>query len=242
MARSGEPTPPGAGGWLRGAARLGSQDEPEFGWLLAALVAQLTALTLVRSELLTELVMSVSLVAVGLATIPLLPASGVARRLQFVLCGVSVVFVWMSPQSGGTVLYTVGRSAVVLFVVTVAMWTVWHLSRARRVTARTLLGAVSGYLLLGIAFGSLFAIAERTVPGSLQSSVAGTDLEEIGHLLYYSFVTLTTVGYGDVTPVGDGARLLAILESVLGQFYIAAVVARLISLHVSPAGQDSTPS
>jgi voltage-gated potassium channel len=232
MARTGSHSPHGSSAWLRGAARLGSREEPEFHWLLIALVTQLVALMLVRSGLLADIVLSASVATVGLATLPLLPRGSV-RTIQLILCAVSVLFVWMSPQSSGLIAYSLGRLAVVLFILTVAWWTVWHLARAQRVTAETLLGAVSGYLLLGLAFATLFGILERVTPGSLQGHSASVDLAQFSDLLYFSFVTLTTVGYGDITPARDGAQLLAIGEAIVGQFYIAAVVARLISLHVS---------
>jgi len=242
MARPGHSTPERWRGWLRGAARLGSSDEPVFHWLLVALVAQLVALMLVRSDVLTQLLMTISVAIVGLATMPLLPPHGPTRPAQLILCAISVGSVWMSPQSSSVLAYTVGRFAMVLFVVSVAIWTVWHLARAQRVTAETLLGAVSGYLLLGVAFATLFSIIERTAPGSLRAGVVGTDMTDFGNLLYFSFVSLTTVGYGDITPVASAAHLLAIFEAVVGQFYIAAVVARLISLHVSSGKADLTSS
>jgi voltage-gated potassium channel len=240
MARTGAPDPTPLDAWLRGSTRLGSKEEPDFRWLLGALVTQLVALMLVRSEVLAEVVLSVSLATVGLATIPLLPPRVGIRIVHLVFCAVSVAFVWMRPETSGLLAYALGRLAMVLFVLTVATWTVWHLARARRVTTETLLGAVSGYLLLGLAFGTVFAVIEHAAPGSLRVGVAEMGIADVGDLLYFSFVTLTTVGYGDVTPVGGAAHLVAIFEAIMGQFYIAAIVARLISLQIS--GTRNTPT
>jgi hypothetical protein len=140
-----------------------------------------------------------------------------------------MMFVWLAPTAEGRVIYAVGRLSVVAFFVSVAAWTVWHLALAQRVTARTLLGAVSGYLLVGIAFAVSYAMLEVVAPGALRLGEARSS-----DLVYFSFITLATVGYGDITPVSAAARMLAVAEAVIGQFYVAAVVARLISLFVAP--------
>jgi hypothetical protein len=78
-------------------------------------------------------------------------------------------------------------------------------------------------------------------PGSFQISqslqILGEDPQPHVVLIYYSFVTLTTVGYGDVTPVSPTARTLAWIEAITGQFYVAIIVAGLVSLFVARANQ-----
>lgn len=230
--------------WLGRAARLGSADEPRFVWLLAALVA--TALTVMlgvrrlgSGAVGLELVFSATLLVVALATIPLLPSRPLVRVLHFALAGGATLAVWVGPHVGAVV-DAATRLSIVLFFTSVAVWTVWHLMRAERVTAETLVGAVSGYLLLGIAFAFLFETVATVHPGALNVAAAGAAGDPaFPDIFYFSFVTLTTIGYGDLSPASDGARLLAILEGVTGQFYIAAVVARLVSLFVTTPGQPS---
>ena len=100
------------------------------------------------------------------------------------------------------------------------------------VTAHRLVGAVSAYLLVGLAFALAFEWLEIARPGSFQ---AGPDPGEGAYpaLLYFSFVTLTTVGYGDVLPLSQQARALANLESLIGILYPAVLIGRLVSLHVA---------
>jgi hypothetical protein len=99
------------------------------------------------------------------------------------------------------------------------------------ITVARVQGAVSVYLLLGIGWASAYQVAEHFFPGSFVSTtghaVSGTDW------VYFSFVTLTTVGYGDLVPVHRVARSLAIGEALTGQLYIAVLLARLVSLEVS---------
>ncbi len=101
------------------------------------------------------------------------------------------------------------------------------------VTADTLAGAVSAYLLVGITFGLAYLLIESLVPGSFRDTVQPGKHFTPADFTFFSFVTLTTVGYGDIVPWGPHARALAVLESVLGIMYPAVLVSRLVGLQGS---------
>ena len=96
-----------------------------------------------------------------------------------------------------------------------------------RVDAERVCAALCVYLLAGIAFGGVFAALERLGPGSL----AGTGSIDLDDTVYFSFVTLATLGYGDIAPAASATRALAVLEAVFGQLYLAVLIARLVSLY-----------
>ncbi len=108
--------------------------------------------------------------------------------------------------------------------------------RRRQVDRDTVLGAVCGYVLIGYVFAFAYAVLGDVNPASFSSTVVLPEYDgaRIGHgtpeLLYYSFVTLSTVGYGDIIPANRIARVLAILEMLIGQLYLAAFVARLVGV------------
>jgi voltage-gated potassium channel len=115
-----------------------------------------------------------------------------------------------------------------------------------RVTADTIVGGVCGYLLIGALWTDLYCLQEVAEPGSFSvSSALNADLADADTrrelLEYFSFVTLTTVGYGDIVPTARTARALAAVEAICGQFYLGVLVAGLVSLHVG-AGDKSEPS
>jgi hypothetical protein len=114
-------------------------------------------------------------------------------------------------------------------------------NEAKAITLDSLCGAFAGYLLVAVIFYHLFYMLEAVWPGSFQG---GPDvLKELADpdgrrsvLAYYSIVTMTTVGYGDVVPASNAARMLACLEALAGQFYIAVILAELIGLKASQGG------
>ena len=99
--------------------------------------------------------------------------------------------------------------------------------RDKVVTAETILGAISVYLLLGFSFASLFATIGSLIPGPF---FEGYPQASANDYLFFSYTTLTTVGYGDLVPVGTLGRTFAMVEALAGQIYLVIVVARLVSL------------
>ena len=102
--------------------------------------------------------------------------------------------------------------------------------RAGPITPHRIQGAIVVYLLLGLVWASAYQLLEFLQPGSFQVPSGQRDRLEV--LGYFSFVTLTTVGYGDITAVHPLARALVIAEALIGQLYPAILIARLVSLEL----------
>lgn len=112
-----------------------------------------------------------------------------------------------------------------------------YVLRAERITIEQIYGAVCVYLLIGIVWGSLFFVTESLHPGSF--SVQFERPLIWSDFMYFSFMTLTTVGYGDIVPVTPRAQSLSILEGTIGVLYIALLVARLVSLYTHYIALDN---
>jgi hypothetical protein len=104
--------------------------------------------------------------------------------------------------------------------------------RSGPITFHRIQGAVAAYLLLGVIWAYAYALLALLRPGAFSGPVSAADGPRAW--LYFSFVTLTTVGYGDVLPVHPAARSLAMLEAVTGPLYLAILIARLVSLTAAP--------
>ena len=111
-----------------------------------------------------------------------------------------------------------------------------HVFQAGPVTADRVRGAIGAYVLIGMSWAFIYHFIDLTLPGAFSlSSVRAdpADHERQQDLTYFSFVTLTTLGYGDITPIHRSARMFAIIEALIGQLYPATLLARLISQQIS---------
>ena len=102
----------------------------------------------------------------------------------------------------------------------------------KKVTRDLIVGAAIVYLLMALTWSFIYGVLESLHPGSFSiPEIQGISTSR--HFLYYSFVTITTLGYGDITPVTSLARSLCVLEAVIGQLYLVVQVAWLVGVHVS---------
>ena len=112
------------------------------------------------------------------------------------------------------------------------------LIRTDRVSQDTIVGGICVYLLVGLCFAMVFILMTDFNPGALlqgEHAIIRSASDPSAHattLLYFSFVTLTTLGYGDVMPQGDMARMFAVAEALIGQLYLVIFLARLVALYV----------
>jgi len=138
----------------------------------------------------------------------------------------------------GTLMFRMGMSAVFLTYITILIS--GFLLRQERVSADMILGAINVYLLFAIIFMFFHAFAEVLRPGSylyqgesLTAALSGhTEIHALAILLYFSLVTLTTLGYGDISPAMPAARTLCSLEAVIGQLFVAVFIARMVAIHI----------
>lgn len=169
------------------------------------------------------------------------------HRLAVLLLGLPVVaLTWITyPLEGGPrlVAAVIGHLAGALLFLYGVVLTIRGVLTGGQVTLDSIFGAINGYLMLGVAWGILLSMVELLRPGSFAwgeslQSAAQVD-GQLPVLLYFSFVTLTTLGYGDVSPVTPPARTLAWLEAILGQLYLAVLVAGLVGRFVAESLRES---
>lgn len=136
----------------------------------------------------------------------------------------------------------IGNLLIIIFLIFVTIAIQGDLAKGKDVNLDTLFGAVVGYLMLATIFAILFTLLEGFVPGSF--SAPNRDISiTFQTMLYFSMVTISTLGYGDITPLTPGSQSLAALEAVIGQFYFALLVARLMALYLqSRTGRPGPPS
>jgi voltage-gated potassium channel len=164
------------------------------------------------------------------------------RRVAFSLGLTAFCGVWASHALGGSAGRTILAAAhlVAVAFLAFALYGILRVIFMKQISGGAIFGVVCGYILLGIIWSLVYAAVEATFPGSfVMPSLANADIVAArpnrGDLSYYSFITLSTVGYGDITPATPLARTLAWMEAVAGQFYLAILVAGLVGFKVTQA-------
>lgn len=166
-------------------------------------------------------------------------AAAESRWMRFsavVLATATLVVRWAAAASPSGAL-DIGREASTLVMLLLfALIVAARSYRPGPVTFHRIQGAIAVLLLLGLVWANAYALLYHLHPDAFSGAIGNAP----GALtwIYYSFVTLTTMGYGDITPVHPIARSLAISEALTGQLYIAVTLARLMALHVSASGKS----
>ena len=147
---------------------------------------------------------------------------------------VAIVFRWATwwkpTHTAGLWSASTGLAATIMITVVL----LWQVLRSGPVTGMRVQGAIAAYLCLGFAWAHAYHIAELVDPGAFNT--AGTDVSVAIHWINFSFGMLTTIGYAGIVPIDSVAHTLCSAEAVTGQLFLAVLVARLVSMHISAKG------
>ncbi len=133
--------------------------------------------------------------------------------------------------------YLIALPAVLFFGFVVAQL-LRVILRARRVDTNVLCAGIAGYLMLGLLWMPLYVAVSRLNPGAF--AITGGSTLDGFNAFYFSFITLCTVGYGDIAPVSKVAKMLAMTEAITGLFYVAVLISRLVAVYSSSPRQGDT--
>jgi hypothetical protein len=144
----------------------------------------------------------------------------------------ALLAVWTPDIPEHNILLTIGYLCGLVVFAFAVISILKYLFTEETVTRQTISAAVAVYLLLALMWSFIYRLIENLYPGSF--AVAQDKLVDAANIyLYFSLVTITTLGYGDITPVGSQAVSLAVLEAITGQIYLVVVVAWFVGLYVS---------
>ena len=198
------------------------------------LLASITLMFTVRPFL--EGLVRISLLVDIFATLILISGVYAASSSKYMFCLVvliafpTLIIHWVDYFSEADDLFLSSEICSGVFYTFMVVIILNYLFKEKQIAFDTIAGAICAYFLIGLMWSSVFAILESSQPGSFQMS-QDVDVESIS-FKYFSYVTLTTLGYGDITPVSAQARSLSILEAITGQLYLATLVARLVAINI----------
>jgi voltage-gated potassium channel len=176
-----------------------------------------------------------------IAAVVLLSATyAVSERRSFLIFGLSlstfsIVMTFWLAAAPSFWLVMISHGSLVILITFFAVTILGYVLHSGKVTSDKIFGAICVYLLFGYAWTFAYSLIEEVQPGSFTAvtSITPNDLvSRVMHMRYFSFVTLATVGYGDIVPHTPTARTMALLEAMLGQFYLVALIGRLVGLHI----------
>ncbi len=217
------------------------QDRTRFSVLLAVLLTNLLVTPFLPEAAfdlpVSRLLFSATLVAAVYAASRRLRAFAIAA----VLAAPAIVADWFSLYTDTLTVDYVYMTLGGLSLTLVAVVILNTILRENQVRLDTIFGGICVFLLIGVVWSVVYAAVELALPGSF--SQGGVSITEINkgtldvsrhhQLRYFSFVTLTTLGFGDIVPATNQARALAAGEAILGQLYVAIFIARLVGLYVA---------
>jgi voltage-gated potassium channel len=160
------------------------------------------------------------------------------RNILIISGIITIVLTWIYYFFNKDILGLVSFLSFFSFNMFVTMFMIRHIARSKEVTLTIIINSINGYLLIGILGAVLLAIAEiikkfffHTNAGAI--NFAGGAAAGFHDYLYFSFVTLTTLGYGDITPVSAFAKSLTIVIAIVGQLYLTILIAMLVGKYLS---------
>lgn len=212
-----------------------------FSWLLVALLVLLVGVPVLDEielfpERLTRALIVSWLLIVGVWS---LRGFGQYFEVGIGLAVAGVVLNAIAVRSGAS-LFDFGAYGALIVFLLVAIWcTLRQVIFDTEISLNRLVGAISVYLMLGVLWAAAYTVTDLAAPGSFDGPVAIHGGPWDSDWLYFSFVTMTTLGYGDLLPLSGTARLLDYLQAVFGQFYIAILVAGLVSAYISSRQKDA---
>jgi len=219
--------------------RKGLGDNPGLAWLFIALLFFLLSYPLLAHHPAGSLVLDVLFSAMLIISTYVFSHQRKVLIAALAIAVPTLILWWSTRVVGSTPLVLSGLVFSALFFLFVVIVLLANIMKSREVNVDTIYGAMSAYLLIGVTWSFFYAMVQLSAPGAFDFGALILQLDESsshGPLRlfgYYSLVTLSTLGYGDITPVTPLARSLSALEAVTGQLYMAVLIARLVGMHIA---------
>ncbi len=185
-------------------------------------------------RLLTSLLFSLVMIA---GVVSMSQHAAIRFAAGMVAC-IAITLRWLKHVMPTPTIMKLGTIAVLIFMIILTGVTLAKVFSKGRVTSHKIMGAIAVYLLFGLTWSLLYGLLDQLLPNAFSLPPIGDNFipERQETLTYFSFVTLTTMGYGDIIPTHAITRMFVVVEGLCGQLYPATLLARLVSLELMSQG------
>jgi len=210
-------------------------------WLLLSLIALVVLYPFVEPSPRGHAAIAVFDLVILVLALRAARAGGPEARIGYVLVWPAVILHVCASFIPGPGFVLANLATQAMFHAFVVVCLLRYMLRDEVMTLDELFAAASLYVLMAFVFAYLFALVERVAPGSFFINPANNPdgVTAWWDLLYFSFTCLTSVGFGEITPVSNHARSLVMIEQMMGVLYLALVISRLVALQARRRGGDA---
>ncbi len=203
-----------------------------FVYLMAVILAMVLTTPFLQDYMNIRILLDIFYTAIFLAALYVISQAKRLVKLAAVFAVPMIFSLWASYFFASDHIVTLGRVCGIIFFVLAIYHCGKFILKSPQVTQDVIIAAVVIYLLMALLWSNAYAILEFYQPGSFVYQ-EGLPRSSRLFFIYYSFVTLTTLGFGDITPLTEKAKALTILQALIGQVYLVVVLAWLVGMHVS---------
>ncbi len=152
---------------------------------------------------------------------------------RYVIVALMIIIIWLEPKGHNLLVYNIIRISALIFFFSFIIYALGRfIYQSKKISYDLLFISINIYLLMGIVFGNLSMLIDFLLPGAYRFPDY-MQPASFADYMYFSFVTMTTVGYGDVLPVKQPSQVMAVLYAIVGQLYIAIVMAIIVGKFIS---------
>jgi voltage-gated potassium channel len=201
-----------------------------FGFLLISILIMIILRPFVEGHIGLQALLALFMTAI---VISILYAVSEQKRVLMIALAIAIptlILKWTSYFVNISAIHLASDVIGVVFTAYATIIILSYVFSEKKISADVIFAAISGYFLIGLMWAFIFSALEFLIPGSFQGPQV--EASRLSHAYYYSFTTLTTLGYGDITPVSAPARSFSFLEAIMGQLYLAILIAGLVGKYI----------
>ncbi len=211
-----------------------------FGFLFISILLMFTLRPFMEGYIGLQVLLAIFMSAIVISVIYAVSEQKRALMIVLAIAIPTLIIKWLSYFVQITAIHLASDVTGVVFTAYATIIILSYVYREKKITVDFIYAAVSGYFLIGLMWAFVFSALEFLMPGSFQGPQV--EASRLSHAYYYSFTTLTTLGYGDITPVSAPARSFSFLEAIMGQLYLAILIAGLVGKYIAQSIEGNQTS